>query len=337
VLALPTFKQAFIRHDVLHSGIWFLAAAIALVAVSWRRDRRAEAALGLVCVLVALSPARVTRDRLNPFRSADAAVDQVRTLASPDRLSHRADFRANLRNVYRIDQRILDLVRGRTVHIHAHETSVAWAYPHMRWKPLPAFQSYTTYTSRLDRLNATTLSSDGPDFVLNEADAATDGRHFTLEAPETMLTMFCRYKPVATVGSWQLLKRRENRCGDARLLRTVRTRIGEHVAVPSGSGRGMVVMDLHELPTSAWERLRTFLFRRKDLYTVVNRESIFRMVPGTADGLTIVRIPDELDYPGIFGLSVDANSIAYFENWRSATRGPPLTVDFYEVPIASKT
>jgi hypothetical protein len=283
---------------------------------------------------MALAAARVTRDAVNPIRSADAAVDQLRTVISPDRLSHVHAERVNLRNVYGIDQRILDLVRGRTVHVHGHETSVAWAYPELRWKPLPAFQTYTVYTSRLDDRNARVLATDGPDFVLKGPDAPMDGRHFTLEAPETMLTMFCRYQPAATVGGWQLLRRRADRCGAPRRLGSVRTRIGEHFAVPHGSGRGIVLMDLHELPTSAWERLRTLLFRRKDLYTIVNGSAIFRVVPGTATGPTIVRIPDARDYPGIFALSVDATSIAFFDDWSGGgAPGPAFTVDFYEVPV----
>jgi hypothetical protein len=336
VLAFPTFKQGFVRHDYFHSGVWFISGAVALVGLSWRRDRRAEAALALICILVALSAARLTGDQLNPIRSAEAAVDQMRTMASSKRLSHIEEARAAMRSQYGLDDRILDLVRGSTVHVYGHETSVAWAYPEMRWHPLPAFQSYITYTKRLDRLNATALSNDGPEFVLRGPDAPIDGRHFTLEAPETMLTMFCRYEEVTTVSGWQLLKRRANRCGSPHKVGSVRTRFGDHFAVPRGSGRGLIVMDLRELPTSAWERLRSLIFRRKDFYAIVNRAAIFRMVPGTAAERTIVRIPDALDYPGIFALSVDARTIAYFEYGSDGqTPGPAMTVDFYEVPITS--
>jgi hypothetical protein len=335
VLAFPTFKQGFVRHDYFHSGVWFLSAAVALVGLSWRRDRRAEAALGLICILVALSAAGLNGDQVNPIRSAGAAVDQLRTMASSKRLSLIEETRAGMRSQYGISERILDLVRGRTVHVYGHETSVAWAYPELRWHPLPAFQSYVTYTRRLDRLNATALSNDGPEYVLRGSDAPLDGRHFTLEAPETMLMMFCLYKPVATVSSWQLLKRRPNRCGAPRKIGIVRTRVGDHFAVPRGTGRGMILMDLREPPTSGWQRLRSLIFRRDGLYLLVNKAAIFRMVPGTATGRMIVRIPDAVDYPGGFALSVDAKSFAFFEDWGGQTAGPALTADFYEVPIRS--
>jgi hypothetical protein len=85
-------------------------------------------------------------------------------------------------------------------------------------------------------------------------------------------------------------------------------------------------MDLRKFPVSPWERLRSPLFRRKDLYAIVNKAAIFRMVRHRNGAL---------DYPGGFGLSVDASLIAFFENWGGQTHAPALTVDFDEVPIAS--
>jgi hypothetical protein len=334
VLAYPTFKQGFVRHDAFHSGVWFITAAVVLVAVSWRRDRRAEAALGIVCALVALSAARVTRDDLNPVRSARAAVDQLRTMATSERLTLASEARAAMRSSYGLDERMLALIRGRTVHVYGDETSVAWAYPELRWHPLPAFQSYITYTGRLDRLNARALSTDGSEFVLRGPDSPIDGRNFTLEAPETMLTMFCRYEEVSTASGWQLLKRRADRCGPPRKLGSVRTRVGDHFAVPQGSGQGMILIDVRELRAPLWDRLRSLIFRRKGLYVIVNDTAIFRVIASTATGRMIVRIPDALDYPAN-ALSVDAKKMAFFDNWGGDTPGPALTVDFYEVPIAS--
>jgi hypothetical protein len=334
LLADATFKQGFVRHDVFHSGVWFITAAVVIVALSWRRDRRAETALALVCTLVALGAARVTTDQLNPLHSAENAVHQLGALRK-----HRQaidDTRTTMRRFYGFDERILALTRGRTVHIYGNETSVAWAYPEMRWHPLPAFQSYITSTRRLDRLNARALSSDGPDFVLRGPDAPLDRRNFTLEAPYTMLTMFCRYGPVARDSDWQLLKRTANRCGTPRRLGSVRTRLGEHFAVPRGTGRGMIVMDVRELPTSLWQRVRSLIYRRNALYLRVNEARTFRMVPGTVTDRMIVRIPDALDYPAPYPLSVDARSLRFFDDRGSHARGAAMTVDFYEVPISKR-
>jgi hypothetical protein len=239
-----------------------------------------------------------------------------------------------MQSSYGLDPRIIALTRGRTVHIYGAETSVAWAYPEMRWHPLPAFQSYVTYTRRLDQLNARALSTDGPEFVLRGPEAPVDNRNFTLEAPETMLTMFCRYEEVAGVSGWQLLKRGANRCGSPRKIGSVRTRVGEHFAVPSGSKRGMIVMDIRELGTPLWDRVRSLIFRRKGLYVIVNDAAIFRVIPSTAVDRMIVRIPDDLDYRA-YPLSVDAKKMAFFDNWGGGGPGPSMTVDFYEVPIAS--
>jgi hypothetical protein len=334
VLAFPTFKQGFVRHDVFHSGVWFISAAVVLVALSWRPDRRAETALGLVCALLALGAARATPEQLNPLESAGNAVQQLRTMLTSKRLSVIEDARAAMRSSYGLDASIVGRIRGRTAHVYGGETSVAWAYSEMRWHPLPVFQSYSTYTRELDQLNARSLFDGGPEFVLRGPEAPMDNRNFTLEAPETMLELFCRYQEVTSVSGWQLLERRANRCGPARKIGSVRTRVGEHFTVPSGDSRAMIVMDVRDLRTPVSQRLRSVIFRRKGLYAIVNNAAIFRAIPSTAVGRTIVRIPDDLDYR-TYPLSVDAKTMAFFDDWGSGGPGPSMTVDFYEVPIVS--
>jgi hypothetical protein len=335
VLAYPTFKQGFVRHDSYHSVVWFITAAVVVVALSWRRDRRAETMLGLISVLVAvLGSTGLTAERLNPVRSADAAFDQFRALVTSERLELAGEARAYMRKYYALDVWTRGLARGRTVHIHPDDASVAWAYPELRWHPLPAFQSYVTYTKRLDKLNATFLTADGPELVLRRPVAPLDGRHFALEAPETMLTMLCRYQVVYTSPAGQLLKRRANRCGSPRKIGSVRTRVGQRFAVPTGGGGGLILADLHELQTPVWQRLRSLIFRRENLSMTVNETSTFRLVPDTAKGRLIVRIPDGFDSEGTFALSLDATSLRIIEGEAGKTPGSKLTIDYYEVPIA---
>ena len=339
ILAYPTFKQGFVRHDLFHSDVWFITAAVVVTSLAWRRARRVETALGLTCVLVALiASAQLKPSELDPIRSADAAVDQLRTIAGSDRLAVAAQVRLNMRGLYGIDEHMLELARGRTVHILPHETSVAWAYPELRWRPLPVFQSYLAYTPTLDKLDADALESAGPDFILRSLDAPIDGRHTTFEAPKTVLAMFCRYREVATHPFWELLARGRDRCGTPRLIESRRVAIGEEFAVPAGTGRGVVLADLSELPTSLWQRVRSLLLRRENLYLTVNQAGTFRLVPPTARGGLIVRVPDRLDYSGDFALSVDATSLRLAEGDgdQSAHADEKFTVDFYEVPIEAE-
>ena len=39
------------------------------------------------------------------------------------------------------------------------ETSLIFGFPEFRWRPLPVFQAYVTYTPALDELNADLLRS----------------------------------------------------------------------------------------------------------------------------------------------------------------------------------
>ena len=101
------------------------------------------------------------------WRKLTAHVD---TLRHPDAFT--ADARARLRAGEGIDPETLALVRDRTVHVFPSEAAVAWAYPELRWKPLPVFQGYQAYTDDLDRLNADALAAqDAPERLLRTTES----------------------------------------------------------------------------------------------------------------------------------------------------------------------
>jgi hypothetical protein len=96
----------------------------------------------------------------------------------------------------------------------------------------------------------------------------------------------------------------------------------------------MIVMRVRDFGTPLWERLRSLLFRPKGLDLIVNDAVAFRLVPSTAAGPMIMRIPVGLDYRS-YPLSINATKLAFSEPSGGSGPGDKVTVDFYELPIAS--
>ena len=54
-----------------------------------------------------------------------------------------ARTRERLRAWYALDPATLAAIDGETVHFDPYMTSAAYAYPELRWRPVPIFQSYS--------------------------------------------------------------------------------------------------------------------------------------------------------------------------------------------------
>jgi len=144
--------------------------------------------------------------------------DEAATLASPGRTAAIIEqSRRSLQDKYDIPNQMVTLMRNHTVDISPWEQTVAWAYPRIRFDPLPVIQDYSAYTPSLDQLDVNYLaSSDAPRFILRQPGQAIDGRDPAFEPPATQLAIECRYHQVSGNGSWQLLERgatAADRCG----------------------------------------------------------------------------------------------------------------------------
>src|SRR5690606_497454 len=76
-------------------------------------------------------------DHITPIARAERAIDQVQDALSPTRRDALvAGARAQMAAAWGIDDRTLDLLRDRPVHIGPYEADVAWVYG-LDWRPLP--------------------------------------------------------------------------------------------------------------------------------------------------------------------------------------------------------
>ncbi len=87
-------------------------------------------------------------------------VAQVAVIATPGKqVAATEATAATMRSAYALDTRALDLMKNLTVHVEPMEAGIAFAYPEIRWRPVPVFQEYQAYTASLDTLNADSLAA----------------------------------------------------------------------------------------------------------------------------------------------------------------------------------
>ena len=116
---------------------------------------------------------------------------------------------------------VVTALAGHTLAAETLEDGITFAYPGLRWDPEPVLQSYSAYTSYLDKLDARFLSSPrAPERILYQPVTIND-RDPWWEPPATLEAMYCHYRQIGPVGHWLLLARvaGAGRCGPATVIR----------------------------------------------------------------------------------------------------------------------
>lgn len=326
------FKEGFVRHDAGHNQIFFDAMLGGFLAFRWRPGRRlaalgATAALCLFSAVAAASSPLHVVDFPGDASSALTQIGQVTDRSKREAII--AEGRELIERSYPIDQQTLNLLRGKTTHVAPYQVAVAWAYQ-LDWHPLPVFQSYTAYTTTLDRDNADALNSAyAPLRILRNLEGPIDGRVLSFDEPLTMRTMLCRYRPLRTTSSWQVLALDPDRCTAPVLLRTVHADWNQVVAVPAPPNDHTVVfVRIDGVAVAGFERLTALLFRPAQRMVVLNGAA-HRLVEETASDGLLLRAPARVDYAAPFNLAPNSTTIAVEKVGALPLPGAPITYSFY--------
>ena len=152
--------------------------------------------------------------------------------------------------------------------------------------------TYTTFTARLDELNAGALTApDGPQRVLRH-------RGGVGIAPPALspskLGLDTRYAPwegsddagdalplprLRTTEAYQVLGRTADRCGAARPIASTEARFGEPVTVPRVNGNRIVYARVDGLEPTGLELIRTALYRSAFRYVSFDDGFRYRIYP----------------------------------------------------------
>ena len=335
LFALLTFKSAFVRHDD-HARLYFDGLLAVLVVLPWTAARRGFGLAAVLLPIFALMAAqnRTLTDIVSPVKNVQAAWTDLTSVA---RHGLQAQFeregRIRVQQAEAMEPQILAALRGRTVHVAPDEVAAAWAYG-LKWRPLPLFQAYEAYTSKLDQLNADRLAGkDAPERILLRNQLAADGRNSAWESPAAVREMLCRYVPVARQARrWIVLARGRTRCGAPRLIGSAQTGWDGAVRVPQPQQGGMVYMRISGAQVSGFERLRTTFFKARQRLIVLDGSKVYRLVPGTAGDGLVLRIPASLRGFAPFVQSPNPQTVAVAKEAAKPGSGH-LRFDFYEAPV----
>jgi hypothetical protein len=96
------------------------------------------------------------------------------------------------------------------------------------------YQLYYALTPALDNLNASVLASQsGPERLLRNVTAPVNNRNNLFDSPGAQRSMLCHYAAISTTATYEVLARVPNRCGDPRLVETVKAHWQQFVQVPA--------------------------------------------------------------------------------------------------------
>jgi hypothetical protein len=295
VLALAVFlayKQTYIRGHIEIFTCLMLTIGVALLVI-WGVRRGGAFTAAVVVSLLSIAPIdpSATLDPRRPFTLVPA---YTRLATDP---AFQGQWAEQNRDVMRQDMNVgltPDLLApafGHTVHISPWDAATAYAYPELRWRPLPVFQDYSVYTEPLDRLNAAALgAADRPEFVVRRPGLAIDGRVPRWDPPAASLELVCRYREVRAGGSWLLLEAAPDRCGQPDVVARGETGLGTPLVVPPAPG--IVVGRFSGLGTGVGSRLRSLLYRGQELYADTGDGAWHRFLPGTQGSWHVLRAPD---------------------------------------------
>jgi len=327
------YKEGFVRHDVGHGAIYFVALMGGFLALRWQwRDRLVG--LGLVAGLFAFAIAAQEPSSFSavfdPGENARTAISQIEQVASQSkRASIMAQGRKEIKRALFIDQPTLDLLKGHTVDVAPYQTAVAWAYD-LEWRPLPVFQSYAAYTTGLDQEDADDLNSArAPQRILRNLDSGIDSRVLTFDEGLTTRTILCRYQELRTTGAWQVLGLGPNRCGTPVLLGTVRANWYQQVPVPAPpNDHSFVFARIGGVAVGGLERIYALLHKPVGRVVLLDGSS-HRLIEETATDGLLLRAPVGVDFTVPFSLAPNSSTIAVGKAGQGANSGKPVTFSFF--------
>jgi hypothetical protein len=353
-----SWKEGFVRQDPGHLALFFAWMLAPWIALRWRGGETwTLAAFAAVVILYfAATPFR-PQDRLQPLGNAKGMVTDLRTVLDPGRRAS-ASMRARTAMLYgyRLDQRTLSLLNGKTVAVLPWESAIAWAYG-LDWRPLPVTPLNAVYTSWLDQRDADALASyAGPQRILRHVRepllralpefrpvarggtpfyaTSFNGRYAPYDSPASTLTMLCNFRALRTTLRYQVLGRVADRCGEPRLLSSTRADYGQDVPVPEPPGRHQVVfMRVYGATPAGIEAVRTFLYFPPLRFVVFDGRATYRVVPDVlSDGL-ILDAPRLSDFPKPFPLAPNARAVAIRKDAAPLSPDRELRFDFYAMRV----
>ena len=265
-LLFVAFKHGFVRHDghvyffFATYSIFFVCAYIIGKNDDWPVARVFSVLFSILfvaCIYHGL-PNIMEDNIIQKIPSYELSWSLISNQSYQTQVSDNA--KNNIKHDYPLDKKTIQYLSGKTVDIFPWDVALVWAYD-FNWSPRPVFQSYSTYTSHLDDLNAQHFSKrDAPQAVLYSY-KSIDGRYPIFDEPHTFANILHNYTFVDRSGEFILLSynpgEKTNRLEED--LGTVKVELGQPIKIPrydSGYVFGYI-----ELEYSTFGKLMKFIYK----------------------------------------------------------------------------
>ncbi len=349
LLCLPSvfiaFKHGFVRQlDGREYGFFvFMALFVGLVLLFTRLN--ASKKWFLIILLPVLAPLHFFPGhaiRLTTILGAHKLNTITHLFNYPQMKKRLSVLPPDLLEFYTLPQEWRATLGTHTVSIFPWEASYAPAN-NLNYRPFPVIQTYSAYTSDLDKLNARFLedSETAPEFIIMQW-YAINNRHVLADVPAMWLAMYKWYdvaKQTEQPFPSLLLKKRETpRFRELELIEKQKYQRNDVVNIPRESAP--VVMKL-TMKLSFFGKLAKIFFRipevTMNMFTDVAGYRVSRIIPDTLeDGLFINYLP--LGLHDVSDLMQHAQIRDHIHSFSLSGKGLPLyqetiSVEFYKIAV----
>lgn len=273
------WKYACVRSDWDHVAAMFgivpiMAIAMESLPASGKRTMQYARAGCLVCLgagmLFVLSQSGLLAPIKCVKRACKNLADSLDTLARP------VHYFREQTEAFRAEQRknqlphIRAAVADSTADVFG-QIQVNAIFNELNFSPRPVCQSYAAYSRPMMELNEEFYSSsNAPDYVLFDL-RSIDDRFPPLEDAFLLRDLLLNYEPLFSEAEYMLLRHKSNRHDALTLVREGTAQLGEKVNLPDDP-KGLLWLEI-ELQPSAFDRLRTFLYRPRETRLVIWKQS----------------------------------------------------------------
>jgi hypothetical protein len=263
----------------------------------------------------------------------------ARALWSSDVYSQTRD-RAFLKNLYSIDKEFLGRIdRNKSIDVIPWDIALLYGY-NLAWKPRPVLQSYVSYTSALDDLDAAFFQAPGSPDQLIYSSASIDNRYFVFDTPHTFRVLLGKYRFITNTEDdrYALLKKRSRSLPlDMVFISQNEYLLNETIQIPNV--RDGHVFAFLEIEPTILGKLLGFLYKSKPLYVEMaladGPAKTHRFIRDTGkNGLFVsVYVQDLDDLSSVFNATYEPNikTIRFIgSDWLYTNR---FRVSFYKIPF----
>jgi hypothetical protein len=336
-----TFKETFVVHGPGHQVIAFVACLVSLLAIPVKPKARLPligALIFAVVAIVVVNGVGPTSSALRHGMATSVRIPQL-VVSSSSRAASMKTVRRQIHQDYfpglGLSPSTVALAGGKATYIDSGQAGVSWAYPSLKWAPLPVLQDYSASTPYLDQLNANYLASpDGPQRILRQPSSGFDGVVPAFQSPAAVVSMICHYGQLGSSLSWQVLgKTATDRCGPMKKLSTVESGIGQTIKVPKLSQSDQAVVAIFGKIPSSWTAAPlSVLFKGASVKIAINKSAnLNRFIAATAGQPHLMIEPRDLGYSCRFSFRpIHAFSIT---GGGASPAKTGLTVTFYSVHV----